>query len=758
MNYVKQFFTRKRIIIGIIVLLLITVGIIYSETRSSVSNVVAEDIVVEPYDYIDPDTPYLAESEFVVAAENDSLLLKVHAQSGHFHVENKETGSLFRSYPNPEQWELETSGQTWINNLRSPLMVNIINFEVRRDQARWTSLLQEEGIVEQFALRDDGFSLTFAMPKQGIAIPVEVTLQDDFVQTKIIDAGIVESDWHSIAGIRLYPFFGAQQSLDLPGYLLIPDGSGALIAFDKNRTSGNAIYTERVYGTDWSYGGGSFSNRNSVTMPIFGIHFAQQGFLAVIHEGAEYAEIIGSPSGALSEYNWTTAGFTYRHMYFQPTSRGGETGFNTYERERITGYDRAIRYHILDDEEAGYVGMASRYRQYLMDEQGLQPNEMTSKDMPLHVGLYGGDVEEGFLFDSYVPITTTDQAAEIVDELTNLGINNMAITYFGWQKGGNSAYGGNLAVDRRIGGKRGMNDFIQYAHDLGYPVYLDASIYGYNNTGKDGFRRQRDGLRNLASDLSEFVSRIDNSTVTFVSPLFARQSLFNDLSYFESLGVNGLLYGNGLGENLSTDFNEHHLATRAEVTEVVQDIYGATKQRLGSSVARNPFFSLLRGVDHVYDIYDDHSYDLFIDEAVPFSQIALHGLVSYSTSYINERNDYQIEFLRSIEYGAEPSIILSYAPTDTLLRTKSLSRFFSTHYNDWLVELVKQYQRYNDELSVVQSEFIVDHRKLANGVKETSYANGTRVIVNYNQTPFHIEGHIVAAEDFIVIQGGNKHE
>lgn len=754
MSIARKILTKKRTIIGIVVILLAAIGYIYGETLTNTTEAEPKKVVFEPYTFVQPETPFLKDNEFVVAAETSVLKLKVHAPTGHFHVEDKRNGQLYRSYPNPEHWENETSGTTWKNHLRSPLMVSIVNFDARRDQSKWTSFLQEEGIVHDFTVIDQGFRITYTMPKQGISVPVEVLLKDDFVETKIIDAGIEESDLHSVAGLRLYPFFGAEQSVGQKGYLFIPDGSGSLIHFSQNRTTGNAIYTERIYGEDWSYGAGSFSNRNSVTMPVFGLKSGDQGFLGIVHEGAEYAEIIGAPSGSLSQYNWATAGFSYRHVYFQPTARNGKTGFNTFEKERIKGHDRSIRYYILDHDDAGYVGMASRYRQYLMEEQGLAKIEETDQSIPLHVGLYGGDVEEGFLYDSYVSVTTTDQATRIVEKLKELGIDRMAITYFGWQSGGNSAYGGNLSVDRRIGGKSGLKEFVEYVKTMGYPVYLDAGIYGYNNTGKDGFRRQRDGMRNLASNLSEFTSRVDNSTVTFVSPRFVQRSLYSDLSYFNELGVSGLYYKNGLGQDFSTDFNERHFASRSDVNQIMQDIYEKTADELGTVVARNPNLSLLKNVDHIYNLYDDYSYDVFIDESVPFVQIALHGLVSYSTSYINERDDYQREFLKSIEYGAEPSVVLSYASTNTLLKTKTLSRFYSTHYNDWLVEIVKQYQRYNEALSSVQDQYIVNHRTIVKGVRETTYANGLQVIVNYNSIPYRSGSFVVEAEDFAVIQGG----
>jgi len=46
---------------------------------------------------------------------------------------------------------------------------------------------------------------------------------------------------------------------------------------------------------------------------------------------------------------------------------------------------------------------------------------------------------------------------------------------------------------------------------------------------------------------------------------------------------------------------------------------------------------------------------------------------------------------------------------------------------------------------------MTNHEELASGVFRTTYADGTRVVVNYNATPYQATGAMVAAYGFAVM-------
>lgn len=133
-------------------------------------------------------------------------------------------------------------------------------------------------------------------------------------------------------------------------------------------------------------------------------------------------------------------------------------------------------------------------------------------------------------------------------------------------------------------------------------------------------------------------------------------------------------------------------------------------------------------------------------------QIALHGLVTYTSGYINQREEYETNFLRDIEYGALPSFIFTYERND-LLRFSNGLRLFNSQFSNWESEAVVQYQKYSRALGDVQTAFIVDHTELAQGIFATTYSNGKRVIVNYTDQPFNDREIEVEARNYQVTGG-----
>ncbi|WP_409345629.1 DUF5696 domain-containing protein [Paenibacillus sp. MBLB4367] len=710
------------------------------------------------------------ESDFTLAAENANLRLKADRGTGHFIVEDKRSGTVWRSYPDQEGWKDAENTEAWKKHMQSPVFIKYVEFNVRKDQVKETNLIEQKGNIAGFQLTDAGFKLTFSMPEIGFVIPVEVRLKDDYVETVLPEEGLRDGKSQEemkqfeaknkkkdnnarITSIRLYSFLGAEASDEENGYLLIPDGPGTLIRFKKDRPANNNFYAERVFGEDFAYSNNIHTSiRKPVRMPVYGIKSGDSALMAVIRDGAEYASVIAAPSKSLNQYNWATAEHGLRYKYFQPTDKRKLNGFLTYGKDAAAS-DRSVRYYFLNKGEADYVGMAAKYRSYLMQETGIKTLAAAKTDISLPLNLFGADVVKGFWRDSYLPLTTTAQAKTIVSELSGKGVKAMSISYTGWQKGGYSEFGGAFPVDHGIGGSEGMRDFASFARSQGHSVVLDASSYGLNNTGRDGFRSSRDGLQDLGRSIMKFTGQ--KQQVTFVSPRFLENVLIGDLTKAKELGVDGLLFTGAVGSYLNSDYNKRYLATRNESLGIQKNILQKASEAFDRVVADEPNAYALQYAKHVYGLDNEYSFDLFVDEAVPFAQIALHGLVTYSSGYANMTDNYETYLLKNIEYGALPAFTVTYAESQDLLRTYSLDNFYSTNYKDWAGEIVKQYERFNRALGDVQSRFIVGHRSLDKGVYETAYSNGKRIVVNYNDRPYQNGGTVVAAKDFTVIPGGS---
>jgi hypothetical protein len=84
------------------------------------------------------------------------------------------------------------------------------------------------------------------------------------------------------------------------------------------------------------------------------------------------------------------------------------------------------------------------------------------------------------------------------------------------------------------------------------------------------------------------------------------------------------------------------------------------------------------------------------------------------------------------------------------LKNSRLNFLYSSDYRNWINQAVKDYKEVNDILSKVGTQFITDHRKLKEGVYQTTYGNAVRVIVNYNSESVTFEGETVEGYGYIV--------
>ncbi|MFD0958370.1 DUF5696 domain-containing protein [Paenibacillus chungangensis] len=698
-----------------------------------------------------------AAASFEPIGETDVLLLSFDEVSGHFTVTDKRSGKVWHSYPNPEHWEQETIGGIWKNHLRAPVMIQTLDFETQSARPQISNWINANGTIEDMTPIDNGVSLTYVLTDIGVSIPVEIRIEDDYVETRIVDEGIIEGKF-GILWVRLFPFFGAQHTTDQEGYFLIPDGSGAIVSFNDSSRNKTKVYKEPIYGQDFSYRGEG-SSRLQMKMPVFGLKFGDAGFLSIVGTGAEYTDILASPSGVYSMYNWIGTEMRYRSPFEQITNRHRERSFITYDEEERFRNDRVVRYYLLDGEQSTYAGMANRYRQYLMDDEGYARIESDKETVPLHLTLLGGDSKKSVFMDSYVPMTTASQAMEVVQSLYGLGVEDMNINLMGWQEGGYSEFGDVLPIDGRLGGDDGIRSFVDFAHSLEFPVTYGVN-YMLNNTGAQGFSTRYHAMRDLSGTIMKYEDWYGNE-LPMASLRYIDEYFDDDLETIDSMGFDGVTFGNGywygggLGQWLISDYNDRYGSSRTQALEQQADYFrrASEKFKLVNGTVTGQYVN--RNVSHVYNMFNDYSYDLFTDRSVPFMQMALHGLITYTTGYVNEREQYRQQLLRDLEYGALPSMILTHEPTQELNNSRNI-RLFSSQYEEWSEKAVEQYQIYNEVQGGVMDQFIVDHRELADNVYETTYENGRKVVVNYNNTTY-VNGSLqVEGKGYTVVKEGER--
>ena len=142
------------------------------------------------------------------------------------------------------------------------------------------------------------------------------------------------------------------------------------------------------------------------------------------------------------------------------------------------------------------------------------------------------------------------------------------------------------------------------------------------------------------------------------------------------------------------------------------------------------------------------NYDV-TDYSVPFAAMVLSGYVRYTGGRINldfaDRNDY----LRLLENGAAPYYLLC-AENAEELRNTDFSDFYAIQYRYLEQKIADDYAWLSEALDGCWGQPITGHERLAEGVVRTTYAGGTRILINYNRFDVTLaDGRTIPAQQYI---------
>ncbi|MGI6611169.1 MAG: DUF5696 domain-containing protein [Limnochordia bacterium] len=686
---------------------------------------------------------------FSLVAENRNLELFLDADEGQLLVRDKRTEAIWRTNPDLEKTKMSV-GQLWEKHLRSQVIIQYTDDKKRNKKT--TNNVDQQAIVTYEPI-PRGVRVVFHMQALGFQIPVEYRLGENYMEARIPDDLLLETSTYALVTIELVPFFGAATDDDT-GYMVIPDSSGAVTYFKKEHPRYARQFQEFAYGPDEVrfYGMRDFfiafnQARRQVFGPYFGLVNGSQAFLGLVTEGDFDVKINAAPSGYIVDFYRASAEFQVRKEYSAFLARTRQV--QTTESRRI-GTDRAVRWYLLTDEDANYVGMANTYRDYLKEKYNVVGRLGLKDDVaPIHIRLTNAVLKGGLILDELIKMTTFDQARTIVESLQASGVNNMDVTLVGWtQKGVDGIVPRHWPPERALGGATALSDFAHWATERGVDVFLEDNFLDANqNNG--GFSPRNDVVRTAAK------TPVHSGRRFLISPVVAYTKFGREyIPKMADLGVAGLDLKK-LGELLIYDRNDTARAERADTAAAWLNIAALARKLMGrvSVQGGNAFF--LAVADKVTNAPIDESTHVFVDHSIPFYQIVVHGLVPVYGYPSNLRNDPRKEYLRMVEYGMLPMFELTYEDS-ALLRDTSYAMLFSSQFDTWVDTVKEEFEAVNVGMGMLQRLSIVAHGQIAPNVFETGYEDGTNVIVNYNDYPYVSDSVTVPALDYLIIKGGRS--
>ncbi|NIK77127.1 hypothetical protein FHS15_002252 [Paenibacillus castaneae] len=717
-------------------------------------------------EYTKPETANQAEvpaveigAGFERIGQNDRMALYMNMETFAIQVQDRTSGYIWSSVPSESDFQAEELNEDWKNAMQSPFLVDYFGEDAFRTSSNYMSLQGKAASVNAI---DNGLEVTYELPDLQVTMTMQVALEEDGLVVKLLNDSIQENGPSRIASVQLYPFLGAVRDAAVPGYLFIPDGSGALIRFTNNHTSFDEPYVGQIYYNDIGIGGfeGAY---NKVGYPVFGVVHGvkKNALMGVVEDGKMNAEIVAYPSGVNTNFNWVSTRFNIRTSYYQPTSKT-MGGINMYTKTKLEG-DKQIRYRLLSGEQADYVGMAQDYRSYLQSHDML-PKEKNgnthSGEIPLRIDMLGSEMTTGIFKRGVMKMTSFNEAELILQDLKKSGIDNIRAGLQGWSKGGaTAAQPAAPNFEKVLGGSKGMKSLLEYAKNENIDLYLNTD---YTNMlgGSPRVEPRVDSVRMITNRLIEYkyVSRYVSDLFRdikayMLSPDKALSLATEDFRTFNKEGIQSVAI-NGTGYLLYSDYNKKKTINRTQAA----DIYGnlseeAAKQSIGLSWYQ-PNDYMLKHTAAYFDMPLNSSQFMYATDTVPFLPMVLHGVMDYYAEYGNNNADPELDLLRMIEYGAYPSYLVTKEPSWKLQNTPS-GYLYTTEYKDWAPQIKKQYAKANEALKQVKDAVMTGRTIMNFGIIKVSYDNGVDIWVNYTSENYSQGSISVKARD-VTVTGGNR--
>ncbi len=687
--------------------------------------------------------------------ENDEYEMYYDELSLGIIIRHKESGAIMESVMDPD-----TAAERKYSEIVSAQMVSAVAVrtiknldEVRRNTRVETSKMTGcKGNIESVEVKDNGFKAHINYSSLQVSFDFIVTLEDDGVHALIPHESIEYGEVGICIGdIYVYALMGYTERGDRDGYMLLPDGNGAIVDYDdfieinnEERTLESwkfgSGFSQQVYGKDLSYSTSvtdfsedSIAGANDpeyIYAPYWGMvhEDTQMAVLAVAEQGDVSMSIEGVFNGVNGILeNYVAPRFIYRKTYFEPKDSYEANGIETMPTKDYIG-DVEISYNFVNGNNADYAGLAVVYRDKLV-EDGVLTKDKASNDVQVRVEMLGSDREDFLLFKKAVTATTIDNVRTIIDTLTDNGVKNMMVVYTGWQDGG--IY--NLPVtkydvDGSLGGKAQLNALAEELEKReGIDFYLDQNTQYINVSNvKTTFDAAKKITKFTYNEFRRFEEVYKDFRVLY--PEKSKENLIELVNEFVDNGIKNVSV-DGMPSNIFTYTKKNELYTKQTTIEHYLEAFKTVGEKMNIAMEQ-PFKLFWSESDSFTDMPLGNSMYSYETAEIPFLSIVLSGSMDCYSEYVNFEADKSAYFLKLATYGVNPSFMLTFENPSILQYTNS-NWIYTSEYVHYVDQIKVYYEKLGALKALAEGTEISDYT-INGSLGVTEYANGLVVVADYN--------------------------
>lgn len=703
-----------------------------------------EDKPLESYNITIP-------SRFVEVINNGSLSLYLEPETLAIAIKVLDNGYVYSSYNFNDSFAGKSAGV--VNPIKSGVTLDLFKDTTPvsiayLDQPQVLGSVKQPAATSTYAVEGDELIIhvDYNHPEIMIKFDLHVILSGKTLSYYVPYDSIEEynpnnfnntKQYYLLRNIVLFPYFGSVKSKD-DGYIIIPDGSGAMVTLDANPTN-RTTFSASVYGSDRGYETLNRSERvrsvkdnQRISLPIYGVihDVGNTGFLAYIEQGASYADINFKSAGVVNDYYYTYFSYRYRRTYEQYQSRSNEEQYRISFSPEKHVYDLKQSIEFMSGSDADYVGIAKAYQNILIDQGILNESKRQSFDeVPLSVNMIGSDITQGIIQNKALKVTTYDQTKTLTERLKNDGYDELIIRLMTYDMRSDQY---EFSRTHTMGSRGDLKDLLDYfeENDITFSQYYDyVRYYGSN-------------MRYLAQSLSRRQISYRQTSYMFYTHQVVRPSLYEgmvkgdikELNDYQisSVSLDSLFYGVFTGYDDGMIFRPQNITDIQEALKVYQDaniqmdiyqpddyLYGYVSSYLGAPLNSSNY--------------------KFVSATIPLVQLVLAGYVDMYSEYVNFLSDAQNMLLRMVEFGVYPSAILTNQSA-YVLKKSNMSAMYITEYDVLKNRMQTYYDFISKGLNETIGQTMTDHQFISEGITKVTYDNGLEMVINYTNSSYSYQG------------------
>ncbi|MCX7715449.1 MAG: DUF5696 domain-containing protein [Clostridia bacterium] len=701
---------------------------------------------------------------FEKVAENDSYILYAQTSSGEIAVTVKKNG--YNWFSNPQDRSEDTiAGGEVKKKLEAQLVLYYTQGYSSMVTNSVTGCVNRKGLKSQKI--DKGIKFSYEFKDAGFTIPVQYTLDDDGLKAEVLLQEItpkvvtrqesvngsknkVDVDYN-ITKIDFLPFFGAAGSKE-SGYMFVPEGAGALIYLNNGKTN-YVSYSAPVYGQYRDIPTMRDLSNDLVRLPVFGLKRGNNAFLAIIEKNEAIGYINAAVSGRETSFNTVYPSVQDKIIDFSVGSNRTQPLSESLAAEGSF----QIKYHFFTGDKANYSQMAKCYQDYLISEKGLEKTESSDKN-EFYLETYSGVERKTSVFGIVRrvldPLTTYADLEEIAKKYMDAGIGNLVIKYNGWTKNSErNEIKTQASYESKLGGKSGFYKLSEFMKNNNISFYPAMNFVEYSKS-RIGYSAIFDAAK--APNQSPAYQKTSSGSEgmfgkrwSYLKPNKVEDAGMAFLANYKKLAIGAIALDN-IGEIVYSD-NTKGGVKRGQTVNIWENVLKEYKTSTGAVMVDNANAYAIPYAENIIDVPLNEYGTELADENIPFYQMVIHGLVSYSTPAINLTSDWDRTVLKAVETGACLNFTLVRGNTQ-VLKDSYLNNLYSCDFDTWFERTVEDYKRVSKAADETKGKKMTGHSKIAEGVYETVYEGNIRTIVNYNHEEVNTSYGTVGAMDFILVK------